>query len=66
MRGRLTAHCVRMPITGAESWTVVDKDFRPVDLDTFAMTTGPVGGHCDHGDAFDLRGLPPQLRLEVA
>ena len=37
------------------------------DLDLFATTTGPVvGGHSDRIDAFDLRGLPLQLRLEVA
>ena len=43
-------------------WT---REGRP-QLVTFAMTTGPMVGHSDRIDAFDLRGLPLQLRLEVA
>lgn len=43
-------------------WT---REGRP-QLATFAMTTGPMAGHSDRIDAFDLRGLPLQLRLEVA
>ncbi len=39
---------------------------RRPDLDEYAMTTGPVVGHTDRVDAFDLRRLPLQLRLEVA
>lgn len=36
------------------------------ELTTFAMTNGPIAEHSDRIDAFDLRGLLPQLRLEVA
>ena len=43
-------------------WT---REGRP-QLATFAMTTGPMAGHSDRIDAFDLRGLPLQLRLGVA
>jgi hypothetical protein len=43
-------------------WT---REGRP-QLAAFAMTTGPMARHSDRIDAFDLRGLPLQLRLEVA
>ncbi len=36
------------------------------DLARFAATTGPLHGHSDRVDAFDLRGLGLQVRLEVA
>jgi integrase len=35
-------------------------------LDTFTATAGPVKDRSDRTDAFDLRGLPLQLRLEIA
>ena len=37
-----------------------------LDLADFAASTGPVKALSDRTDAFDLRGLPLQLRLEIA
>lgn len=36
------------------------------ELEQFAATTGPIKAASDRIDAFDLRGLPVQLRLEIA
>ena len=36
------------------------------DLAVFAATTGPLKSHSERIDAFDLRRLPHQLRLEIA
>lgn len=36
------------------------------ERETFLATTGPVKDRTDHVDAFDLRGMPEQLRLEIA
>ena len=38
----------------------------PVDRDTFLATAPPIRGVSDRIDTFDLRGLTPQLPLEVA
>jgi len=38
----------------------------PGDRETFLATAPPIRGTSDRTDSFDLRGLTPQLRLEIA